>query len=457
MLPQRWGKRLKLQESTQRIWCRCGFLALALLPSLVLLVGWGWSRTPWTRHWERQAVQSYLSGRLGVTSRISHLQALSPFRRRLTGLDIHHPETGEVMARIDEAEILRRSSGWEVLIARMQVHSPSALQLADRLHECVLRQPDLIQPPLAISIRQLEFAEEEGTADSYRVVMEYRGDEQCSRGLLTLQPTKLPVSARSRVEVERWHQLEEPLTRIVLQTGDEALPAELVATFCPWSRHLGDQVKYQGNLEWLCNGPAWSLVLQGRLKDVAWEPVTARLAHRLVGHGELQLDEARILNGQLLQAVGSVSSAAGKISRDWLRQAHERLGLGIDPEIIRSAASMVSFEKIGFGFHISGEGVAVHGQIPAHQANYLPSLMADGGEGLVYPTNPPQWIPLDRIQAWLISHPESTAGDHAVRTAAHRSLNGAGWSAPVARWLSAVLPTPASAPSPDLAGQSIQR
>ncbi|MFN9960588.1 MAG: hypothetical protein ACK55I_46495, partial [bacterium] len=74
---------------------------------------------------------------------------MSPFRRRLTGLDIHHPETGEVMARIDEAEILRRSSGWEVLIARMQVHSPSALQLADRLHECVLRQPDLIQPPLA--------------------------------------------------------------------------------------------------------------------------------------------------------------------------------------------------------------------------------------------------------------------------------------------------------------------
>ncbi|MFN9913143.1 MAG: hypothetical protein ACK53L_11190, partial [Pirellulaceae bacterium] len=224
-----------------------------------------------------------------------------------------------------------------------------------------------------------------------------------------------------------------------------------------WSRHLGDQVKYQGNLEWLCNGPAWSLVLQGRLKDVAWEPVTASLAHRLVGHGELQLDEARILNGQLVQAVGSVSSAAGKISRDWLRQAHERLGLGIDPEIIRSAASMVSFEKIGFGFHISGEGVAVHGQIPAHQANYLPSLMADGGEGLVYPTNPPQWIPLDRIQGWLISHPESTAGDHAGRTAAHRSLNGAGWSAPVARWLSAVLPTPASAPSPDLAGQSIQR
>jgi hypothetical protein len=118
---------------------------------------------------------------------------------------------------------------------------------------------------------------------------------------------------------------------------------------------------------------------------------------------------------------------------------------------------MVSFEKIGFGFHISAEGVAVHGQIPAHQANYLPSLMADGGEGLVYPTNPPQWIPLDRIQGWLISYPELTGADHAVRTAAHRSSSWGGWSAPVARWLSAVLPTPAPAPSLDLGGQSIQR
>jgi len=272
-----------------------------------------------------------------------------------------------------------------------------------------------------------------------------------------LQPTKSSVSARSRVEVERWQQLEEPLTRVVLQTGDEPLPAELVATFCPSARHLGKQIKYQGNLEWLSNGTAWSLALQGRLKDVEWEPVTSHLPHRLLGRGDLQLDEARILNGQLLQAVGSMTSTAGKISRDWLRQAHERLGLGIDPEIVRGTASMVSFEKIGFGFHISAEGVAVHGQIPAHQANYLPSLMADGGEGLVYPTNPPQWIPLDRIQGWLISYPELTGADHAVRTAAHRSSSWGGWSAPVARWLSAVLPTPAPAPSLDLGGQSIQR
>jgi hypothetical protein len=439
MLPHRWGKRLKTYESVQRWLCRFVFVVCAILPTLGLLACWTWSLTPWYRAEVRNAWNSRLSLSLGVDIKIGDVAHVSPKHFRFTNIEAFHPESGELLGRIDRADVNQHAKRWSARIASLRCDIKSVSFLASKFHERCLCQPNLGIPEFDSSVNHLELTSDGQSIEEFSVVSKLVCDVNRSVGEFQYRLLR-EKELFGRVDVERFHAIASPITRTIVNTGESKISNWLMSAIHPAAHWLGPNATFQGEFTWLHDKDNWNASVSGAFDKVAWSHLCDLLNTKLIGQGRVDLQESLVANGQLMHARGSLSSQAGRIERDWLRRSEEWLGIGVMRDVVQGNSDTVPFEKMGLAFQIDGAGLYLQGAIPARQANVAPSLMADGRDGIVYAREPSECVTIDRLYSWLTSRLVAS-NVNPVQPATHQSVVGSVQSNPTSQWLSKVLPT----------------
>jgi len=167
-----------------------------------------------------------------------------------------------------------------------------------------------------------------------------------------------------RICIGRDHRTTPARTGLELYTGGGTLPCSLLGLGLPGLERLGPASGFRGYL-WVNQKPeGWAYELTGQLADVDLESLmTGCSPHKLSGRAQVTVEVARLLQGRLQEAAGSVWAGPGLVSRSLLDASVESLGLerGAEP---RSPGNLIPYEQLALSFQIDSEGLRVRGLCP---------------------------------------------------------------------------------------------
>ncbi len=324
MLPNRWAKRLKTQESVQRLLCRAGFLLFAVGPTLIILGSWLWSIMPWTEYWTLHSWEHSISLSIGADVDIQSVQNYAPNQYRLHDVTLKHPETGNAIATIPSIEFQRGQSNWHLRFYSPSVELDQALILVRAIHQRYLCQPNLAFPTTTCSLRGL-------TLTSASTVMEpiyFESRFQCDQEKSLLQArfdlAKNDGSQPASFAIERLHQTIVPRTSWSLETQGVEIPSSVLAAFQSQASHLGPDASFRGDIRWEQDELNWRAEIAGLFRKVQWSHSSSSEAFSqpLTTHN-VRVEHIKIHNGYWMQVDGLVTAESGSTSdlSRWLATA----------------------------------------------------------------------------------------------------------------------------------------
>jgi hypothetical protein len=239
MLPNRWAKRLKTQESVQRSLCRVGFLLFAVGPTLFVLSSWLWSITPWSRYYSVRAWERAISMNLGVDADLESVENFAPHCYRFQDVTLKHPETGDTIAIIPSFEFHRGQATWLLRLESPMVELEHASNLVHAIHHRYLCQPNLAFPTTTCSIRGLTLMKDSPAMEPIYIESHF----QCNKDKTSLQSrfdlVKNDGSQSASFAVERLHDAIAPRTSWLLETHGLEIPSKVLAAFQSKALQLG--------------------------------------------------------------------------------------------------------------------------------------------------------------------------------------------------------------------------
>ncbi len=280
---------------------------------------------------------------------MANVNYLSPRQVHLSDVKLHHPETGHPVAWASKLELRQASGLWKLHIPEAHVEIKQLAFVADAVHSRCLCRPQLQLPVIEGNIGRLEIEEDGLLVESMTLRSEWICQSQQSRCRVEYRPLN-QESQLGTIEIDRWHTTEKPLTRVVVQTGNGAIPYSLLNAFFPSASELGPNVAFRGSFEWLQDTKIWNAKLAGRLEDVSWGQLTSTLPYELTGRGHIDMQNAFVADGRIMSMQGTITAQSGRINRDWLQLSQEWLGLGVDPDVLRQSIATVPFEAMRVGF-----------------------------------------------------------------------------------------------------------
>jgi len=324
MLPNRWAKRLKTQESVQRSLCRVGFLLFAVGPTLFILSSWLWSLTPWARYWSVRAWERSISISIGVDVDVHSVENFAPHSYRLLDVTLKHPETGDTIATIPSIEFQRGQATWNLRLQSPIIELDQALHLVHTIHERYLCQPNLAFPTTTCSLRGLTLMKDSPAMEP--IYLESRF--QCDKDKTSLQ-TRFDLaihdgSQSASFAVERLHDAIAPRTSWLLETQGLEIPSKVLAAFQPNASQLGPDASFRGDVSCEQDEFNWHAAVAGIFQKVQWNsgqdpdvPTTLRNLQNV------RVEHVEIDNGHWLQVDGLVTSESGLTSdlSRWLATA----------------------------------------------------------------------------------------------------------------------------------------
>jgi len=470
MLPVTWGKRLKMQESTQRSLCRLGFVVFAALPTL-LTVAWSiWCMTPFSQMLGQSVWETHLARILGVSVQIDRVDVVAPNRYRFQGLQITHPETGKPIGGFERIELVAsRETGkeaWLVRIHRGRMSVESLRYLVTQLHERWLCQPQHNYPRVHFIAESIDVSQgPDLLLESIRWESQFVGRRDQSVLECEVSWKQLPIESKSvdksvkpiedlaRIEpltfaATRQHLLAEPMTTWRLKTAGYTIPVSLLACLYGQSLALGTNVMLRGDLESKQTQYDWDLFINAaQISHVTWDQLTSSLPFRLLGNGGISIQQAYVLNGQVQTADATIESRNGSVSRAWLVASQKDLAMRIDPDVLSGSVTMVPFEAMKVRLMMDANGLGMAGAIPDPEGIAIHSIFADGRGGIVYEPEKAKVL-WSMIARWLTNDPfDSTAFNQTaevnpanpIQPASHQTSGS--HSKSMARWLTTVLPS----------------
>lgn len=474
MLPARWAKRLKMQESAQRSWCRLGFVVFAGLPTALTLAWCLWSLSPFSQMVAKSAWETQIAGVLGVSVQIDQVHVIAPNRYRLRGLRLTHPETKQLIVTLDQTDLVKSTIGsrqeWLMLLKKGCLAVEPLRFLVSQIHERWLCQPQQNYPRFhCIADDVSVFKNEVLVLENVHWESQFVGRSdlstlECSASWKRSSETARNVPDPSKAFAEstteepltivaiRQHTLEEPLTTWRLRTSEYAIPEAIIASLCRERITIGNNASIKGAFESQQTRFDWNLLMDSvQVENVTWDQVTSSLPFRLLGTGHVSIASAYLLNGQIQSADATVNALSGSISRTWLANSQQEFGTLIQPDILKGAITMVPFEAMSAKIDIDSSGLKITGGIPDVNGKYMNSIIADGRGGIVYEPSESK-VPWQSITRWLTYDPfastiESQSSldpktDSSVQQASHQSPSR---TASIGRWLTTVLPVDTSA------------
>jgi hypothetical protein len=251
-----------MHEETRRRLLRVAFFLLCLLPTAGVL-GWGLYRAlPLTK----QRLAHQLDQQLGLHAQIGRLSRPRPGQLTLEDVTLHDQESRRALIQFDHLEAQATDQGWRLTVPEATVPQSALSELWQLIKQRLLREDDLAAQVAQLTIRRLSLAHE-----TQPLLLH---DVHWARGRLPqVQQSRLffglPGSSPAEgVKIELWRDrtTAEPVTRVLLDTGETALPVSLLAT---WLGHdWPTAARFRGRLPVTSGREGWRAEFVGQLTDL---------------------------------------------------------------------------------------------------------------------------------------------------------------------------------------------
>jgi hypothetical protein len=352
-----------LHQRSRRIVCRVAFLVLCAVPT-VLVLGWIlYLHTPFPV----RAAAHGIGTQLGVEVSLDRVSHPRPGATVYHGVVLTERETGQRILATREVRTARSGGTLLVTAARIELqdaHLDLLWQvLADRLR---IWQAGSIQ--LAVG----QVAMGPTTATRLRGRLEATGDR--AQSLITFCLPDTAEESPIRVHIVRNRQTTPPATQVELRTGNTSLPCSIAWPLLPGLAQLGDDAHFRG-VAWgtLQRGGWTGQILGGELTDVDFDRlVSSHYPCRLSGTARIVIQQARLRDGRLSVAAGSLAVGPGLISRSLCQAALEGLHLfAFEPFVTNS--QLIPYEQLACKFAVDSHGLKLQGACRGAPGTILPS------------------------------------------------------------------------------------
>jgi hypothetical protein len=385
-------------EATRRRLCRLAFLALVVVPTCAMLLAAAWIRSPLAVAGHRRA----LAEQLALDVKLDQVSFPRPAVTRYEGLAIFDPESGDCLASLGRLEI--DNSGQKTLVTCTQTElNAAALELFWELAARRLRRQSSLERPMEIVCRELTLHFGDHAETLLDVHTRFKQGDAGPQGLVVFHLAEQDPTAEVRMALVRNRQPSGIATIVQLETAAAVLPGRLMAALLPGWHQLGLSAALTGSLWWQDGPEGWSGQIRGRISGVDLDAlVSDRFGRKFGGSATIDLERARIQQGRLVDAKGSVSAGPGLMSRALLADAaiHLHAPAGALSE---SPGALVTYDQLRFLFTLDEAGLALQGACLTDQPGTL-VLGRAGRPLLMEPPAEPQSV-LNLVRA-LAGAPE---------------------------------------------------
>jgi hypothetical protein len=340
-----------LHQRSRRHICRIAFLVCCAQPT-VLVLGWVlWLHTP--AHVRTAALR--VSTRLGVDVTLDGVSHPWPGATIYRGMVLTDRETDQRILTSAEVRTARSASGLLVTAARVELDETSLdllwQTLADRLRTWQ-------NGSARLAVGQVRL----GPITATRLRARFAATRDGAQSLVTFCLPGTAEESPAQVHIFRNRQTTPPTTQVELQTGDSPLPCAIAQPLLPGLVQLGDGAHFRG-VAWLnLQRGSWTgQILGGELSGVDFERlVSSRYPCRLSGTARIVIEQARLRNGRVDTASGSLAVGPGLISRTLCQAAIEGLQLSAG-DLLVTNSQLISYQQLACGFAVDPRGLQLRG------------------------------------------------------------------------------------------------
>ena len=414
-----------MQESAQRGLCRGALLLLVVLPTLAQAAATAYWSSPIYRAAVRAELVAAIRLACGASAEVREVQKLSPHHWRVAGLTLRHPEKGTGVFFAEELSAQRISGVWVLHAASATCWLDQILAAAPAAHGYTLCRADP-PGPMRLKVDAIDIRTgEDSSLAAGSLELQWSVDQ----GQNCLQTQYRPHSqndAGMDLELKRTHGAVGPETTLVYRAWKSPLPLQPVLALVPGLTRLGPEANFEGIVVMRSDDSQCKLLIQrGLVRDCRWENLTADLAYRATGRGDVWIHDSVIVDGRIESLAGTLASTtSGGISSQWMRQAEAALKLPVQPGLPPSPGPVRTFTEAEIHFLLDAGGLKLGGGLPKPQENYPMVMIRDGGTPLLYEPLPMQEgdrlvqpvQPIGDLVAWLAADPaavEASAVQHA--------------------------------------------
>ena len=381
---------LPLYDHTRRQICTTVFLCLCALPTLTIITCGIARRLPW----HRQAEEQRLGQELGLAVSIESMRHTQPGVVQYSGLKLTDPETGQELLRCSELAAtwtsMTDSHGQTrpaIVLAATQAESASSAW--QRLHEMLRRRLECQggRPEIEIRITADQWTLHNSGESQVLQVVEGSGIGLMPDGIQAQLQFRLPGANSAqpiRMRIVRNRQVSPPANNFEMDTGPNAVPCRLLATFLTEAGALGPDCTFSGYASTFSTPGGWSGELSGQLTRVD----LGRLAREnapaaLTGTADIALQKATFQSGRIDEIVGRIACGPGALDGRLLAALVAHLRLTPSPQV-RDTGRSLAFDRMGLAFWIDSHGISIAGNC----ADMPGAVAVAGGRALL--TEPAQ-------------------------------------------------------------------
>lgn len=417
-------------ERQRRRWCRLAFLSLCMLPTTVVL---GWSAARRTASYiEAQA--DALSRQLGAPARFDRLSHPRPGARLFHGLEWSDRETGTTLLRCRLLEIDDTSRGLVLAASQAELYAGRIEPWVEMLVGQMRRERS---PDEAVRWVAGE-ATWHGPRQAHTLTFVRGSLGPAANGAeaeMTFCLAGGSPTAPANLRLARQRQGSEMIWALAVQTGDVALPGDLLTPVFDAVSWLGPRASFRGNLWARQSAAGWHGEATGEIVDIDLaQLVQSRFPHHLTGDAALRIERLRFDANRVTEVAGTITAGPGTIGRSLVAAGAQHLELAAPSSA--PLESVVPYVRLAADFVIDPSGLRLTGRV-GHDGRG--ALLVDGQRVLwQQPDRQPQ--PTAALVRMLVPH--------------------GGVQAPYTRqsdWLLRALPLPPPVPAEEPAPRAILR
>lgn len=412
MIGRRWRFRRgqPLHETTRRALCRWAFVVCALLPlGITLGVCIAEALPPYQRA-RAHIWASQLATYLGCRVEVDAVELRAPNRRILHGVKLLHPETGQLMVRVQAVDIVDNSAGFALLLQKPDIAEDQAAELYRLVHEHVLTRP-VATPQVTMAMLHDVTWRGMRKAQLRDVRVELRRDSRQTTAGITFSGEGSGGQA-GVLHFSRKHLVDSPSSSLRLNTGDNRLPAHWLSLVAPPGNLLGDSAEWQGQLEIEVSQQHWSLQGSGQFVDL--DPAMMTNTRLISGRTQIIASDLRLSEHGLECFKGRLLIEGGRISDELIR-AWRWIGIQPAAPIARSVSMAHPFQRLAVEIQLDARGLQLHPSLHSQ------ALIQDQLGPLVEQTYHGM-IPLVNVVASLTEAIDPSGSQNLVESAAARSI-----------------------------------
>jgi len=365
----------RLFDRTRRIVCRATFIGLCILPT-VGITAWGVSRH---LPGHTQSQSRWLTQQIGLRVTCQEVEHLTPDRMRWAGLQLADPETGQTLFACASVDATVTGGPGDAVAVDLVVRQPrldreGLRTLAALLDRTMRRQTAGRSIDLTVRADEVQL---DNAGELVRMTAcggTLKSHPAGSQAQLQFQLGNGPGAEPAHIELVRNRQTDPPSTAVKIYTGSGTLPCRLLAVGLPPLGQLGPAAQFRGYLWASETGRGWSGELSGQLTSLSMgHLIDDHFNHSLQAQAEVTVEAARFSHGRHEEAVGTLVTGPGTISRGLLEaavtelklvQSGEEQGVSGEGRGVRKADEFIPFQQLGVAWRIGPEGLRLQGRCP---------------------------------------------------------------------------------------------